>query len=149
MAAKTKREKRAFANGDAIIIQKGKILLEKRHSGKWGGYWCLPGGKLRQGESVSAGVAREVFEETGFRVRIGKLAGIYSGKKKFRGSTSIDTTFFSEITGGKERLQKEEVDELGWFGPENLPEKLAFDHDKRIKDAFAIIGGRKRAPVIS
>ena len=33
------------------------------------GAWSLPGGALELGETTAAGVAREVFEETGVRVR--------------------------------------------------------------------------------
>ncbi len=130
-------EKRMFANADAIIIKNGKILLEKRHSGKWKGYWCLPGGQLVKGETIEEGLKREVFEETGFKVKIGKLVGVYSGVL-FNGSGGevAALSYFAEIVGGKKRLQKEEVDEIRWFAKESLPEKIAFDHRKRIVDGF-------------
>jgi|GEM_PF-478934 len=130
-------ESRMFANADAVIIRNGKILLEKRHSGDWGGYWCLPGGQLVQGETIEEGLAREVFEETGFKVKVGKLAGVYSGFL-FEGSKGdvAALSYFAEIIGGKKRLQKEEVDEIKWFAKDRLPEKIAFDHRKRIIDGF-------------
>src|SRR5512135_1153543 len=43
----------------------GRLLLHRRSDN---GLWGLPGGKVDPGESVSAAVAREVLEETGFRV---------------------------------------------------------------------------------
>jgi ADP-ribose pyrophosphatase YjhB (NUDIX family) len=54
---------------------RGSMLLTRRHDN---GRWCLPGGFMEAGESVVEACAREVWEETGLRVRIGKLIGVYS-----------------------------------------------------------------------
>ena len=42
------------------------------------GYWGLPGGFVALGESVTEAVCREVAEETGWSVEIGRLIGVYS-----------------------------------------------------------------------
>jgi len=39
------------------------------------GLWSIPGGRLEPGESDADGLRREVLEETGLRVRVGRLAG--------------------------------------------------------------------------
>jgi 8-oxo-dGTP diphosphatase len=52
-----------------------KVLLCRRTDVD---FWNLPGGGLEAGETPWAGVVREVFEETGLRVTVTKLAGIYS-----------------------------------------------------------------------
>lgn len=39
------------------------------------GLWSIPGGRLEPGETDEAGVRREVLEETGLRVEVGRLAG--------------------------------------------------------------------------
>jgi len=56
----------------AIIVRDGCILLTRNadHEGDW--YIC-PGGGQHHGESLEQAVMREVFEETGCRVRVGKL----------------------------------------------------------------------------
>ena len=61
----------------AVIFDttQNKILLTCR---KDNGLWCLPGGGIDPGESVVEACAREVWEETGLRVRVGKLIGVYS-----------------------------------------------------------------------
>ena len=61
----------------AVILDttQNKILLTCRADN---GLWCLPGGAIDPGESVVEACAREVWEETGLRVRIGKLIGVYS-----------------------------------------------------------------------
>jgi len=52
-----------------------KVLLTCRSDN---GLWCLPGGMVEAGESVAEGCEREVWEETGLRVRVMRLTGVYS-----------------------------------------------------------------------
>ncbi len=60
----------------AIFDQpRGKVLLTRRTDN---GQWCLPGGRVEAGESVSEACVREVWEETGLQVQITRLAGVYS-----------------------------------------------------------------------
>ncbi|MGX9349565.1 NUDIX domain-containing protein, partial [Microbacterium sp. KNMS] len=40
--------------------------------------WCLPGGRLDPGESAAETCVREVLEETGLRVEVVRLVGLYS-----------------------------------------------------------------------
>lgn len=52
----------------AIILEGGKILLEKRKSTPGEGKWAVPGGLIELGETVEQAVIREVKEETGLDV---------------------------------------------------------------------------------
>ena len=50
-----------------------EILITRRRDGTvYAGYWELPGGKLDPGESVEAGVERELREELGIAVTVGQ-----------------------------------------------------------------------------
>lgn len=63
------------------LIKKGdKILLLKRshQAVHFPGYWDFPGGKLEKGEDPVLGIEREVFEETGFKIKATKVLGKYS-----------------------------------------------------------------------
>lgn len=51
-----------------VIIKKGKILLSKQ----WDGY-DLPGGAIELGETIEEALIREVKEETGVDVEVGKI----------------------------------------------------------------------------
>lgn len=58
------------------VIRDDKILLVRE---KADGGWCLPGGWVDVGEPPSAMVVREVYEESGFRVKARKLLAVYDG----------------------------------------------------------------------
>ncbi len=57
----------------AVVFQEGKILLVKEHSD---GGWTLPGGWVDLGEPPGRAVEREVWEESGYRVRAEKLLAL-------------------------------------------------------------------------
>jgi len=56
------------AEDRVLVIQRGKPPGE--------GLWTVPGGHLERGETLSAGVAREVAEETGLVVEVGPLVEV-------------------------------------------------------------------------
>lgn len=52
----------------AVIVEDGRVLLVQRGREPLKGHWSLPGGLIEIGESLHAGVIREVKEETGLEV---------------------------------------------------------------------------------
>ena len=53
----------------------GRVLLVRRADD---GNWELPGGRVEVGETISAAVRREVFEEAGITIALTGVSGIYS-----------------------------------------------------------------------
>jgi len=61
----------------AVVIAPGlQVLVVRRGHPPLQGAWTLPGGRLRPGESIVDGVAREVLEETGVVVDVGPLVEV-------------------------------------------------------------------------
>lgn len=52
----------------AVVVDHGRVLLVQRGREPSKGKWSLPGGALELGETLTEGVAREVYEETGLNV---------------------------------------------------------------------------------
>ena len=60
-----------------VVDDVGLILMVERGRPPSKGMWALPGGLLDLGESVRAGVAREVREETGAEIEIVDLLDLF------------------------------------------------------------------------
>jgi ADP-ribose pyrophosphatase YjhB (NUDIX family) len=61
----------------AVVVVDGRIVLVKRRYEPLAGQWSLPGGTLEVGETLEAGVAREVLEETGLAVEVGPVVEVF------------------------------------------------------------------------
>jgi 8-oxo-dGTP diphosphatase len=117
---------------DALIIKGKQILLVKRRFEPFRGMWVIPGGIVEDGETVEQAAVREAFEETGLKVKLVKLIGVYSDPKRDpRGH--ISAAFIAKPLSKKLKGDVE-VDEVKWFKLDELPE-IGFDHAKMIRDA--------------
>ncbi len=88
------------------------------------GRWTLPGGWIDVGESPAAAAERETFEETGYRVRARKLAGVYDKRLHDHPPAphhSYLLFFLCDLVGG-EPAGSYETSAVGWFTVDELPE---------------------------
>ncbi len=53
----------------ALVIKGGAVLLIKRGKAPSNGKWAIPGGSVELGETLQQAAEREIFEETGIRIR--------------------------------------------------------------------------------
>jgi ADP-ribose pyrophosphatase YjhB (NUDIX family) len=80
----------------AVVRDDGRLLAIRRADN---GTWELPGGVLELTEAPEDGVAREVWAETGIRVEVDELTGVY--KNTTRGIVAL--VFRCKPSGGGER----------------------------------------------
>ena len=117
-----------------------KILLTRRADN---GMWCLPGGMIEAGESVADACAREVWEETGLRVRVARLAGIYSSPHHLVVYPDGNRVHIVVLNFEVERLSGEpgistETTAVAWFPvQEAMDMPLFHNHSEHIRDALA------------
>ncbi len=124
----------------AIFNDEGKVLLTRRLDN---GQWCLPSGGMEAGESPSEAVIREVFEETGLRVRVRRLVGVYSDPNQLvmyvdGNKVQIVAIHFEvEVTGGTLGLSNE-TSGFGYFSLKEMEGmEMLGHHKKRIEDTLA------------
>ncbi len=117
-----------------------KILLTQREDNQ---RWCLPGGAVEVGESVSEACEREVWEETGLRVRVTRLLGVYSSPHmviQYNDGNRFQLyslNFAVELLAGTLRLSDETL-AYGYFSQAEIAQLDIIDpHVERIRDAFA------------
>ncbi len=122
---------------DGILVEDGKILLIKRAKEPDSGKWAVPGGRIEDDETAEQCLTREFKEETGLDIEPVKLLGIYSDPARDP-RRIIGAVYFVKRTGG-EIMAGDDAGEAQWFGLDNIPDVLAFDHKKIVEDAKAIL----------
>ncbi len=88
-----------------IPYEEGFIYVKTAKDGKWG----FSGGKLDLFEEINTGLAREVFEETGFEVLAEYFLGVWDFKSD-RGSSVSNRVFSGRIVEGKMNISR--LDEI-------------------------------------
>lgn len=118
-------------NGSQVaIIDSGRVLVQFR---PWPPGWELPGGHCDRDEDPAEAAMRECEEETGYKVNILGLVGVYT----WEGLRSAgDAVFLAEIAGGR-RHWNLEAWVTKFVPPAELPRTLFPWCHERIMDALA------------
>ena len=102
--------------GAVVRDAAGRLLLIRRGREPAAGLWSLPGGRIEPGESAAEAAAREVREETGLDVEVGRVlieAVIGDGLYRVR-------DFAATVTGGTLQAGDDAVD-VRWVDIAELP----------------------------
>lgn len=117
-----------------IIIEdprKGIILIQRKFP-PFQGQWALPGGFVEYGETVEHAAVREAKEETGLRVKLKKLLGVYSDPKRDPRGHTVTVVFTAKVLSGRLR-GSDDANHAEWM--KQIPfNALAFDHADVLRD---------------
>ena len=113
-----------------------KILLVKRRTLPFKGYWALPSGRVDLGETVEQTIVREVKEETGLDIAIVRKIGEYheQGVQDGEEYNYYPACFLVKRLSGEIKKQESEIEEIKLFSLDQVPVSLAFEHAQMIKD---------------
>jgi 8-oxo-dGTP diphosphatase len=103
----------------ALLVCEGRVLFVQRGEDPGKGRWTLPGGYVEEDETPDAAVVREVFEETGLRVRAIELLAIRNTLRD--NDQNAYYVFRVELDGPAEiTVDETETVRAGFFAPEEF-----------------------------
>jgi 8-oxo-dGTP diphosphatase len=94
--------------------------------------WAMPGGFVDLGETVECAAEREAREETGLRVQLDVLLGVYSRPDRDPRFHTASVVYVATARGSPEAA--DDARRVDAFDPERLPTPLAFDHGRILDD---------------
>ena len=90
-----------------VVVQDGRVVLVRRAKAPRMGEWSIPGGMLELGEKLRDGVAREVEEETGLKVKSAEVLDVFDsivtdadGRTQYH---YVLVDYLCSVTGGELR----------------------------------------------
>lgn len=112
----TKRPPRIAAR--ALILHQDRLLLVNAYGGGKSDLWCAPGGGVEPHASLPDNLMREVYEETGLSIAVGKPVLVNEFHAPEHGFHQIEVFFRCTITGG--------TIDPAWQDPEGIVTSRAF-----------------------
>jgi ADP-ribose pyrophosphatase YjhB (NUDIX family) len=125
------------------VIQDGKILLIQERAD---GSWAMPGGWADLGNAPASVAEREVWEESGFRVKAEKVVAVIDANRiepmEFYHAYKI--IFLCSLLGGEPRTSHETL-AVDFFDPDHLPPLSSYrTNEEMLREVFAHVADPSR-----
>jgi len=104
--------------GAIVADGEGRLLMIKRGHEPGAGLWSIPGGRIEPGETDAEALAREMTEETGLTVQVGRLIGRVR-RPGLNGAVIDIRDYAATVTGGTLRAGDDAAD-ARWVAPGEL-----------------------------
>ena len=129
---------------DCVVFDaEARVLLIRRGHDPYAGCYALPGGFVEIGETVENACRREALEETGIKVDVLRLVGVYSDPARDPRGHTVSIAFATVLPraiaprSGSDAASAEWVEDWRKL-------RLAFDHAQILEDAEAMLRPRRR-----
>jgi 8-oxo-dGTP pyrophosphatase MutT (NUDIX family) len=126
------------------VEHEGRLLLLKREKEPYRGYWGMPGGKIRFGETVEQAALREAKEETALPLSFNRICGVAT-ENILSETGEVEAHFIMFIVS----LRADSVDftpgeegELQWFPASELETDGVIPSDREMLKTFVLPGAR-------
>ncbi|WP_083562455.1 NUDIX hydrolase [Mycobacterium malmoense] len=113
-----------------VVGDDDRVLVIRRDDN---GHWEAPGGVLELDESFEDGVRREVLEETGVKVTVERLTGVYKNL-----THGIVALVYRCHPGDGETRPTAEAREVRWMTKEEVQSAMNPAFAVRVLDAFDV-----------
>lgn len=106
-----------FVAGHALIERESKYLVTRRS--KLSTYmplkWDIPGGIVKPGETLEEAIRREVSEETGLTIQVGRVVYVYANRDQLPVRQTFQAVYLCRYKDGEVRLNPSEHDMYRWL----------------------------------
>jgi 8-oxo-dGTP diphosphatase len=117
-----KHVRRPLVGVAIIVCRDGRVLVGKRCSSHGAGNWQFPGGHLEFGESIQQCAQREVYEETGMRIRNLRVGPYTNDVFAVEGKHYITLFVIADHDSGEPELKEPtKCEEWRWSSWRDLP----------------------------
>ncbi|MBU3144870.1 NUDIX hydrolase [Clostridium sp. CF012] len=102
-----------------VVQDNNRILMVQEGQGVEKELWNFPSGRLENNEKILNAAIREVEEETGYKISISGLLGIYN----FISINNVHVIFFcyvGQVTNGILRYDNNEIIDVKWLSPDEI-----------------------------
>ncbi|HKV29129.1 MAG TPA: (deoxy)nucleoside triphosphate pyrophosphohydrolase [Candidatus Acidoferrales bacterium] len=123
----------------AVIARDGCVLAcQRNRSGKFPLKWEFPGGKVHEGESPQAALARELREELTVEASVG--VELHRTTHKYPEIPSAIELIFFAATIASGEIDNRVFETIAWIAPRQLPEMDFLDADREFISKLATGG---------
>ena len=124
---------------------KFQVIIYSRNNSS---QWCLPKGKIEQGETKEAAAVREIKEETGLDGEVVKhLKDIYYSYVDKKRKVLLNKTvhyFLVKYTKGQINTDDAGVEDVIWIDIKEAINRMTFDNEKQtLQRALNVLGNRR------
>jgi 8-oxo-dGTP diphosphatase len=127
---------------DCVIFDpEGRAMLIRRGHPPYAGSYALPGGFVEIGETVEEACRRETLEETGIKVDVLRLVGVYSDPARDPRAHTVSAAYVTILPRAVTPKAGSDAAVAEWVEDWRRVE-LAFDHAQILRDAEVLL----RAP---
>ncbi len=144
-----RRKKMPRLTVDAWIRDRNRrVLLVQRARPPFLGRWGLPGGFCEWKETTEDCCARETLEETGLKVRVGALLGVYSKPDRDPRGHNVTVLYAAKPLAGRAK-GGDDAAQARWFTSREIRKlAFAFDHREIVMEQLDK-GRRRRSPQVN
>ncbi len=128
---------------DCIVLDaKGRVLLIRRANPPFKGCHALPGGFVKEGETVEDACRRELLEETGVAAHRLSLVGVYSDPERDPRGHTVSAAFLARVKSARPAAGTDAA--LAEWVAHPTEVALAFDHSRILADALRLARKRRK-----
>lgn len=130
--------------GAILLDEAGRVFLAQRgpEAKNERGTWEFPGGTVDYGETLAQALRREMREEFGVEVNVGRLVDVVDHLLPDEGQHWVSPTFECRLLYGQPRIMEPgKCSAIGWFPLDGLPDNLSVITEQNLRHYRPLDGG--------